>query len=149
MASDKNIAHAHDTHREFNRRFEPDKPAKPLDISGPWLSNEVVTRLPRVRQAFDLNRDPHHLQDNEKSESKRGKEQSGGRGDGGSGMVKREKPQLSPKPPAPISQSVDRRDFQDRWLSEQRDWVMRHAAKPKPTPELQREISRTTKEPSR
>jgi hypothetical protein len=126
--------------------------SKAREIDGHWLSNEAVTNLPRVRHAFDLNRDPYirkQIQDNEKSESQRRQEQAGGRTEGGSGMVKRDKPVPAPHPPSSMRQSVDRQNFQGRWLAEQRDAVLARAAKPKPEANLQRDRSRASQEPSR
>ncbi len=123
----KAIASAHDSHRKFNERFLPEARASPGRdvVSGPWLSNEAVARLPPVRREFDQSRDPFiakQLRDMEKTEAERREEQTGR----GSAMVKQDQPIASLKPPREIGREADAQKFRARWLAEQRAAAMEH-----------------------
>lgn len=121
----KTVAYAHDSHRKFNERFLPQARASPGHdvVSGPWLSNAAVARLPPVRREFDQSRDPFiakQLRDMEKTEAERREEQAGR----GSAMVKQEQPIADLKPPRKIGREADAQRFRARWLAEQRAAAM-------------------------
>ena len=117
-------------------------------VGGPWLSNDAVSELPKVRRDFDLNRDPlvrQQLHDLSRSEAER-------RGDGsgrGSGMVERDKPDPHPRPPTETGRPVDRAAFSSRWLVEQRDAVLAAAATRQATSNDTPHHGRSPREPSR
>ena len=127
------IAYADDSHRDFNeQRALRDEVRRPrVQVSGPWLSNEVLNRLPQSRRDFDLSRDPHfrkQILDRAAAEAER-------QGDGtgrGSEMVKRDKPNAVLHPPEEFRRPVDRAAFRANWLAEQRDAAIANAADPKP-----------------
>lgn len=125
------IAYADDSHRAFNeQRAERSQERKPrVQIAGPWLSNEALSRLPQSRRDFDLSRDPHirrQIQDLASVTAARREDGSGQ----GSGMVKRDKPHAALHPSEDLRRPVDRAAFRANWLAEQRDAAMANAAKP-------------------
>lgn len=152
MAKPERNPHHPEGQRAFNERLAQRQKPKPRDISGPWLSNEAMNNLPRVRRAFDLNRDPmiaKQIRDNEKTESQRRQEQVDGQAGRGSTMVKQDRPAPAPHPTGPDADAVNREAFKERWLTEQRDAAMAQAEEQQSTPELARDMARASKEPSR
>jgi len=98
---------------------------------GQWLSPEAVNRLPKVRRSFDLNRDPYIRAQMLGQPVRQEKSRSDASG-GGSTMVKRDKPAPAYVPPRELRSPVVRRDFQNRWLAEQRDAALARTAKQQP-----------------
>ena len=115
---------------DFNKRFEQTAPANDV-VNGPWLSNEAVTGLPKLRQDFDRSRDPSiaaQLDDLNKSETQRREEQS----DAGAKRKDRPKPELKPPryaKPSMGSPSPDGRQAEDMWLAAERDIAMSNRPK--------------------
>lgn len=140
MADNPNIAYAHKSHEAFNKRFKQKLAPKPLDISGPWLSNEALNTLPRVRNDFRQTQSPANQPGPNRSQGDAGR---------GSAMVKQDKPQPAPHPSGPMGQDVDRQAFKERWLAEQRDAVLAQAAERQSTLEPAREMARVSPTPSR
>ena len=126
----ENTQFAHQSHADFNRRFEPTSPASDV-VNGPWLSNEAVMRLPNLKRDFDRSRDPSiaaQLDDLNKSETQRREEQS----DAGAKRKDRPKPELKPPQYAPPSLGAslpDQRQAEDMWLTAERDFVMNNRPK--------------------
>ena len=100
--SPEKLAYAHDSHRQFNEqlkaRREPAAPAH--DRNAPWMDSAVLARLPHAKQ--DFARTQHAPQQ-------------------GSTMVRQDAPHLTPRPPRDIAKPVDRQNFNQRWLAEQRN----------------------------
>lgn len=116
------IRPAHPSHSEFNKRLEPQSPARDV-ANEPWISRD---KLPPLRREFDMNRDPYvraQLLDIQKTESQR-REESGR----GSTMVGKDKPKLNLKPPQETGKQVNDQRFKYDWLKEQRDAAMAQAA---------------------
>lgn len=140
MAENHTVAHAHESHRAFNRHLEKTNTSKPRDITGPWLSNEVAAKLPRIQQDFERTRDPVN------QPSQRQRPDVTARG---SAMVKQDHPHPAPHPTGPMGEAVDRQSFKDRWLVEQRDAALARASQRQRTPEPARDMARVSQEPSR
>ena len=140
MADNRNIAHADESHRDFNRRFEQKPMPKPVNVNGPWLSNDVLEALPRVKQDFERTREATNGITRIRSD---------GHSERGSGMVEKDKPAPAYRPSNSNRNAVDRESFRERWLAEQRDAVMAQTALQQPSHEPQREVSRSFQEPSR
>ena len=115
------LAYAHDSHRTFNEQFE--NIPKQMNICSSWISYDAV---PQVLRAFNMNHDFYiqaQMPDMKKTES----QQRGEQGKSGSGMVKKDKPKALLQPPSKIRDFVDKKDFQSRWLIEQRESVLEQA----------------------
>lgn len=98
---------------------------------GPWMSREVLARVPKTRREFDLSRDPSigpQLEAMKKTEAQRREEQTGR----GSGMVGEDQPMPVFRPPQEISKPVDEEHFNSRWMREHCDAVMRQAVPDQP-----------------
>lgn len=80
---------------------------------GPWMSPEVVERLPNVARDFQLSRDPHIAQQTRELE---GRGDQSGRGSASSGEVP-PRPEL--KPPPAMRQSLASPTTGGPWLAEQ------------------------------
>lgn len=115
------------------------------DLAGAWIPRGAI---PPILREFDMNRDPYiraQLLDMEKSERQRREDQTGR----GSGMVKNDKPTPRLVPTKPLRQAVDRRDFKDRWCTEERNAVMARADLEQSRPERSMERPSMTRELSR
>lgn len=93
---------------------------------GPWMSAEVLARLPALRREFDLSRDPSIGSQILDLEAARRRQQEEG-GGGGSKMVRADRPRPEAKPPPEMRREVDAAGFSGRWLAQQRDAAMRSA----------------------
>lgn len=93
---------------------------------GPWMSAEVLARLPALRRQFDLNRDPSIGAQILDLEAAR-RQQQGEIEGSGSGMVRADKPRPEAKPPPEMRRDTDAENFSGRWLEQQRDTAMRNA----------------------
>lgn len=129
-------------HREFNKRLlrQTNSSSMPDVVSGPWMSNEAVTRLPPVRNDFEQSRDPYRgrqLRDVQKTEAQKRGEQ-GGRS---STMIQREQPKAVLKPPEKIRAAIDNQQFSNRWLLEQRDAAMAQSRSASQSQRAQPEVS--------
>lgn len=110
-------------------------------FTAPWISHD---KLPDVLKEFDLNRDPMiraQRLDMERSEADRRRQQSGrsdtgsGGGNGGkqpqpvnsSRMIGKDETKPVFAPPSDIRGSVDRANFNNRWMIEKRDAVLARA----------------------
>ena len=122
------IRYAHENHAAFNKALAARQKSKSpeLDISAPWMPPETLFGLPRVHKDFDVSRDPAAAK--KLDEAKKNTANRGGQDGRGSTMVKRDKPSPEHRPPPEMRRSVDQRQFNDRWLAEERDAVMRRAA---------------------
>lgn len=149
MATDKRIAQPHDNRRNNN----PDLRPKPPELREQWLSNDALQSLPTVRRDFDMNRDPMiaaQLQDNNKTEAQRRREQAEQRIRNQSKdnpgrnarMVEEDHPHPAPHPTGPIADAVDNVAFRDRWLAEQRDAAMEQALDLQQQDSLKQEMTR-------
>lgn len=104
---------------------------------GPWLSNEALSRLPKVGASFQRNRDPYiarQLEDLNRSEAERRRTGSGERGEQGDGRANisgsYETPAPHHRPPPSMRRGVDQSDFSRRWLAAQRDAALAQAKPP-------------------
>ena len=140
MSEKSGIAYAQESHRAFNERLERVNAPKPRNIAGPWLSNEAVTKLPRLRRDFE---------GPQSSTYQTGRDRSEGQTARGSVMVKQDRPHPAPRPAGPLGEAVDRQAFKERWLVEQRDAALAQAAARQRISEPARDISRVSQEPSR
>lgn len=102
------LGYTHSTHEEFNQRFKPQEPQR--DVTGPWID---YSNVPQALKAFNHHRD---VPVPEKTIERN------------SGMIGEEQPRPEPKPPKNIRDPVDRKDFDHRWLLEQRDAVLAQVA---------------------
>lgn len=138
----QDVRYSHPSHEAFNERLKArqNPEPRPLDIDGPWMNKDALSRVPNVRREFDLNRDPLirvQMQDEGKTEAQRRREQMGQMGRG-SGMVGQDQPKHNLRPPPDIREDVDRDSFNDRWMAEQRDAVMARAVTAQGQPDVQR-----------
>lgn len=143
------IAYAKDGHKAFNEKLEARRnpEPKPLNVDGPWMSSDVLRKVPDLRRAFDFNRDPlirEQILDLDKTEAQRRGEQSGR----SSVMVGKDKPKFSMTPPREMRRPADRRDFQQRWMAEQRDAAFSRAVKAPEHTDLPRAPAHKPKMPS-
>ena len=114
-------------------------------LTGPWISHDAI---PQVLKEFQMNRDPYiraQLLDMEKTEKQRRDEQE----ERSSGMVKNDVLNHTPKPPPVIRAPVDRENFEQRWLLEQRDSVLAQASLNQSRGERSHERTPLMKESSR
>lgn len=122
-------------------------------ILGYWQKPETVNRMPDLRRDFDQNRDPmiaSQLQDNDKTEAQRRREQtrhaepqaSNNKPGRDSKMVQQDHPHPAPHPTGPIADAVDQTAFRDRWLAEQRDAAFEQAVERQPVNDLSQEMAR-------
>lgn len=144
------IEYGHPTHKDFNERLEARQ--APRVVSTPierlWLSAETLAQTPNLNRAFDLNRDPYigaQRLDQRKTESQRRGEQTGR----GSGMVEQDKAAPAFRPPEALRKSVDRQDFDARWMAELREAVMKSATSIEHSESRERPRAPVAKEPSR
>lgn len=133
-------------------------------INGPWMPQEVTSKLADMRHDFNMARDPYiarQMQDRGKSEAQIRREnaeaekQASGqeeRSDGGEesrSMVESDQPKPRPAPPLSIGRAVDAQSFGERWLAAHRDAALSRAVLPQQQQEIARERSRDMQEPSR
>ena len=127
------IRYAHPSHEEFNRRLEQEQNPQPKSsIDQKWLPPARNSPLPNLRDQFERNRDPYiamQLDDLNKTEAQRREEQTGR----GSNMINKDQPAPALKPSPEWREPVERAQFNRDWLKEQRDAVMRQAAKDQPS----------------
>jgi len=98
--------------------------------AGPWMPPETLARLPALRRAFDMNRDPliaAQLRADQMTEAERRRENSERTDGGGSSMVENDKPFMAHRPPPEMRGGVDREAFSQNWLKAQRDAAMARA----------------------
>ena len=95
--------------------------------TGPWMPAETLAHLPKLRRAFDMNRDPliaAQLRADQVTEAERRRENSERTDSGGSSMVENDKPFMAHRPPPKMRGGVDREAFSQNWLKAQRDAAM-------------------------
>jgi hypothetical protein len=118
----KSIAFQPKGQRLFNERLKP-KTHNPNGfdvVNSPWLSNEAVNRLPPVQRDFEQSRDPKAIRPSPASGTQQWGEQAGR----GSAMIKQDQPKPVLKPHNGMAQNIDNKQFNSRWLAEQRASAM-------------------------
>ena len=125
-ADKPDIRYAHENHRLFNEQLEERQKPKTPDVTGPWLSNVAVAKLPKNKRDFDLSRDPYVRSQIQDRDAQRQKQRGDGTGRG-SGMVERDKPVPVTRPLENVSRQVDRDVFRADWLAEQCQAAMSRA----------------------
>ena len=140
MADTRNGAYAHEGHLAHNERLKRTAAPKQRDLTGQWLSNEAVMRLPRLRRDFEDRQSPINQSSHDRS---------GAQTAHGSAMVRQDNPYPAPHPTGPLGEAVDRQAFKDRWLVEQRDAALTQTTEHHRIPEPARDLSRASQEPSR
>ena len=140
MADTRNRVHDHEGHLAHDKRMKQAAAPMPRDLTGPWLSNEAVMRLPRLRRDFEDRQSPviQNSHDGPGAQTARG-----------SAMVRQDNPHPAPHPTGPLGEAVDRQALKDRWLVEQRDAALAQATEHHRIPEPARDLSRASQEPSR
>jgi len=96
MSNDNKIAYAHESHREFNKRFDPPVPESDVKIDGPWMKPETLQNLPHLREDFDQSRKSHTDRPARPAETKQT-----------TGKTKQDKPEPALKPPRPARGRAD------------------------------------------
>jgi hypothetical protein len=129
MSADRRIAYAHPSHEEHNKRLVTKTEPRSSNTTGPWLSSEVLNRLPDARRDFGREATRETIPPVHGGESGRG-----------SSMVEKDAPRPRLHPQSASAQSVDHAEFKKHWLEEQRQAAFAAAARLEAKREQAREI---------
>ena len=129
MSADRKIAYAHPSHKEHNDRLMAKGRSSTSNVTGPWLSAEVLNRLPKSRADFGRETDRISARPEREDESGRG-----------SSMVEQDAPRPRMHPHSASAQAVDRSEFRRHWLEEHRQAAFAAAARLEVKREQAREI---------
>lgn len=132
MSADRKIAYAHPSHKEHNERLAAKAEPRTTDVTGPWLSTEVLNRLPNPRDAFG-----REAASSDPTPARKGKS---GRG---SSMVETDAPRPRIHPHSSSALAVDRGEFNKHWLEEKRQAAFAAAARLEASRETAPEIEET------